>query len=214
MKKIILSFALLALVAGSAVAQNIGVSASYLNSTQLTQNDPASFNGFQFGVSAEKYFDKNFGFATGLSYSYLGRKTTDSQTIWGQTFTGTTKTNEHYLTLPLHAAAKMEIQKGISIFLEAGPALNLGLASKTNVKGETSGSIGSGSKEQTIDNYDPDYNYGRFDLLLGAQAGFRYNNCKFFVGYNYGLIDRDKTPDNDSAVSHRSEFSVGVSFLF
>lgn len=207
MKKFIITLAVLALGATAASAQNLSVSAAYLNSSFLASDqETAASNGFAVGVGAEKYFNQYLGVATGLYYSFLNQTVENGIGFGGISATGKSSTNEHYFTLPIHVAGKVDFG-GFGLFAQAGPSLNLGLASSTKLTGSITG---LGSTENTVDNYN-ESDYGRFDVLIGGKLGVEVAGARVFVGYNYGLLDRFKS-DNYSA--HRSEISAGVSFLF
>lgn len=210
MKKIFASAAILVLASAVAGAQNLSVSAGYLNSSFLNSDDSNSkaYNGFNIGVGAQTYFNQYVGVATGLYYSFLNQSIENSVGLGGISASGKASTNEHYFTVPVHVAGKFDINREISLFAQAGPSINVGLASSTKVTGSVSG---LGSTESTVDNYDKDSNYKRFDLLIGGKVGVQVSNAQVFFGYNYGLLNRFKS-DNYSA--HRSEINAGVAFLF
>lgn len=200
MKKILLTLALVAAAATSAFAQNLSVSAGYLNSSKTSGNNSEIANGFYAGVGAEKAFDANFGLSTGLFYSFL---TSSKSASLGGLASGSSKTNEHYFTVPVHLTFGFPISKDVRLFVEAGPAANVGLASSTtgsaSVLGLTATTDG--------DNYADGSNYTRFDLLVGGLAGIQFKNVRLFGGYNYGLMDRNKS---DNITLKRSEIVAGV----
>ncbi len=208
MKKFFITLAVLALGATAASAQQLSVSAGYINSSFLSSDDKTdAFNGFTVGVGATKYLNEYVGVATGLYYSFLNQSSEKGVGLGGFSASGKASTNEHYFTLPVHIAGKVDFG-GFGLFAQAGPSLNLGLASSTKL---TASATGLGSTETTSDNYGEDSSYGRFDVLIGGKLGIEVAGAQVFVGYNYGLLDRFKS-DNYSA--HRSEISAGVSFLF
>lgn len=208
MKKFFITLAVIVLGATAASAQNISVSAGYLNSSFLSSdNQTDAYNGFTVGMGASKYFNSNVGVATGLYYSFLSQTSEKGLGIGGFSVSGKATTNEHYFTIPVHVAGKVDFG-GFGLFAQAGPSFNLGLASSTKI---TASATGLGSTENTVDNYGEDSQYGRFDVLIGGKLGIEVAGAQVFVGYNYGLLDRFKV-DNYSA--HRSEISAGVSFLF
>ena len=74
MKKFFITLAVLALGATAASAQQLSVSAGYLNSSFLSSDDKTdAFNGFTVGVGATKYLNEYVGVATGLYYSFSTR---------------------------------------------------------------------------------------------------------------------------------------------
>ncbi len=213
MKKVLLSIAVLAFAAGSISAQELSVNAGYVNSNAISKNDKKPYNGLTAGVNYTYYLNQYFGVSAGLNYTYLGREDKSSTDILGTNTTITATTKEHFINLPVMAVAKYNLQKGMYAFVEAGPTFNYGVSSKTNVKTVLTIAGNTNTSNSDTDNYSGT-NYGQFDLMLGAKAGIKVNSIKLFVGYNYGLIDLDKTPDNDDAVLHRGQFSAGVAFCF
>lgn len=209
MKKALVIIAIVAAAATSASAQNLSVTAGYLNSIQQTSvnsvistNNAVRVNGFYAGIGAEKAFNSYFGLATGLCYSFL----TSSSSVSASTIaTASSKTNEHYFTLPVHFTVGVPVVKDVRVFLEAGPAANIGLASSTTGSASVLGINASTSG----DNYGENGNYTRFDLLLGGIAGVQIKNIRIFGGYNRGLMDRNKS---DNAKLYRSEIVAGVAF--
>ena len=199
MKKFILTIAILAAAATSAFAQNLSVSAGYLNSTQKTSNNSTVSNGFYGGVGAEMALGSSFGIATGLYYSYLTTSASATESV----VTVSGKTNEHYFTVPVHLTAGYSVSKDLRLFIEVGPAANVGLASKTS----GSVSVLGFSVNADGDNYGEDSTYTRFDVLLGGLAGIQFKNFKIFGGYNYGLLDRNSS---DSIKLNRSEIIAGI----
>ena len=213
MKKVLLSIAVLAFAAGTATAQELSVNAGYVNSNAITKNEKSPYNGLTAGLNYTYYLNKNFGVGAGLNYTYLGREDKSSTDILGTNTTITATTKEHFISLPIMAVAKYDLQKGMYAFVEAGPTFNYGVSSKTNVKTVITIAGSTNTSNNDTDNYSGT-NYDQFDLMLGAKAGIKINSIKLFVGYNYGLLDLDKTPDTDDAVLHRGQYSVGVAFCF
>ena len=207
MKKVILTLAIVAAAATSAFAQGLSVGAGYLNSTTTTTVGSGSsafgMNGFYGGVGAQKDLNDLLGISTGLYYSYLTG--TSSASVLGGLLSGSNKMSEHYINVPVQLNLGFDLAKGVRLFAFAGPTVNVGLISKSVATASVGGHGGSSS----TDNYADNSNYGRFDVLLGGGAGIKVANFKIFGGYNYGMLDRNKTAD--TAV-HRSEIVVGVSF--
>ena len=120
---------------------------------------------------------------------------------------------EHYLSIPVMFNAGLTITDGIVGRIYAGPTLAYGIAS--NLKYTASASIpvlGTVSKGDKVNNYD-DSDYGRFDVMLGGGVAVDFfDMVRFNVGYDYGLVNR-YTGDGDMT-RHRSQFNIGVAYLF
>ena len=64
-----------------------------------------------------------------------------------------------------------------------------------------------------VNNYDDEYKYGRFDVMLGGGVAVDFFDIvRFNIGYDYGLVNR-YTGDADYT-RHRSQLTVGVAYLF
>ncbi len=197
------------LIGTAALAQpSIGV--GFVNSTEKTKSgstsNSTSLNGFSVGASYNINLAGALNVAPGLYYTLLTKSDADN-------FLGVLDTNvdvtEHYLSVPVMFNAGLPIADGIVGRIYAGPTLAYGLASNTKVKGSVAG-ISADSK---INNYDDDYNYGRFDVMLGGGVAVDFFDIvRFNVGYDYGLVNR-YTGDAD-LTRHRSQLTVGVSYLF
>lgn len=197
------------LIGTSALAQpSIGV--GFVNSTEKTKSGSTSnstnLNGFSVGASYNINLAGALNVAPGLYYTLITKSDADN-------FLGVLDTNvdvtEHYLSVPVMFNAGLPIADGIVGRIYAGPTLAYGLASNTKVKGSVAGF----SKDTKINNYDDDYNYGRFDVMLGGGVAVDFFDIvRFNVGYDYGLLNR-YTGDAD-LTRHRSQLTVGVSYLF
>lgn len=197
------------LIGTAALAQpSIGV--GFVNSTEKTKSgstsNSTSLNGFSVGASYNINLAGALNVAPGLYYTLLTKSDADN-------FLGVLDTNvdvtEHYLSVPVMFNAGLPIADGIVGRIYAGPTLAYGLASNKKLKGSVAGI----SADTKINNYDDDYNYGRFDVMLGGGVAVDFFDIvRFNVGYDYGLVNR-YTGDAD-LTRHRSQLTVGVSYLF
>lgn len=208
MKKLLTAIAALALTAAGAFAQNLNISAGYINSSN-TRNS-SIYHGFSLGANAEVYFSEYLGATAGLHYSFLNNTKESSVGYGDYGASGKRSTSEHYVTIPLHVAGRYEIINGITLFAHLGPALNFGLASNTKYSGSVTG---FGSSERKVNNYESGY-YRRSDILLGGKLGVDLSGLKVFVGYYHGLLNRDKAESGASDPYHRSEFQIGLGWAF
>lgn len=200
MKKIILSIALVAVAASSAMAQ-ISVGAGYLSATTTTKIADASTSGvsggFYAGADAAYNLGLGFAIAPGLYYGYLS----SNEDLYG---VANSSTKSHYLSIPVNVQYSLPLLDELDVFAYAGPKFNIGLASKTTA------SVLDVSTE--IDNYGENSNLQRFDLALGVGLGvdiFDIVRVKF--GYNWGLLDLNKS---ENITTNNSYWHVGAAFLF
>ena len=209
-----MTLALVAVAATSAFAQ-LSVGAGYLSNTQkysytsgsTTTTTPTTTNGFYVGADYGLDLGQGLGLSAGLKGAFLFGKKVDSITIpiLG-TATGTTKSTEIYLAVPVLANYSYAITNDFKIFAYAGPTVAFGLTSKAKTTNNLNDDV------TTTDNYGEDSDYGRVNVFLGAGIGVDLmNTIRVKAGYDIGLLNRssaDNTKINDA------QLSVGVAYLF
>ena len=210
MKKIItiLAAAALMLSASNAFAQ-IAVGAGYLNATDKVKvgNDDtdANLNGAYAGISFNIPIAGGFAVAPGLYYSALFAKD-DILSVGSLKVDG--KTTEHFINVPVNFNLGFDLAPDMTAFVFAGPTLQYGLASKTKVEG----SVGGNNGDYDIDNYKDGSNYNKMNVLLGGGVGMNLmDTFQITVGYDYGLLDLNKS---DDIKRNKSYIKLGVAYLF
>ncbi len=198
------------MLSGVAAIAQTSIGVGYLNSTDKTKSGSTTsstgLSGFYVGGSYNINLSGALNVAPGVYYSLLTKS--DADNYFGVASTSVDVT-EHYLSVPVMFNTGITLADGIVGSVYAGPTLAYGLASNTKVKGSVAG-FSSGT---TIHNYDDDYNYGRFDIMLGCGIAVDVHNIvRFKIGYDYGLLNR-YTGDAD-ITRHRSQFGIGVAYLF
>ena len=200
------------LIGTAAIAQpSLGI--GYLNSTDKVKSGSTTkttnLSGFYVGGSYNINLAGSFGVAPGLYYGLATKSDADS--YFG--INTNVDVTEHYLSIPVMFNAGLTFADGIVGRIYAGPTLAYGIAS--NLKYTASASIpvlGTVSKGDKVNNYD-DSDYGRFDVMLGGGVAVEFfDMIRFNVGYDYGLVNR-YTGDDD-ITRHRSQFNIGVAYLF
>lgn len=184
------------MLAGANAFAQVGV--GYVNSSLSSKignvSETTSTNGLYLGGHFNIPIAGGLGIAPGLYWEYLSGE--NGSTV-------VTKTNEHYLSVPVMFNYSYPVSNAFSVFAYAGPGINFGLSSKASATllGNTT----------TTDLYK-DSDYSRWDITIGGGIGVDIlNMIRVEAGYNYGMLDRN-TADNMTA--HRSEFHVGVAYLF
>ncbi len=198
------------LIGANAFAQaSVGV--GFVNSTDnyksgSTKNN-TNLNGFYAGFAYNVPLAGSLSVAPGVYYTLVTKS--DANSFAGIASTKT-DVQEHYLSVPvMFNYTLFSVSDGISAKLYAGPTFAYGIASKDKISGNIAGFSG----DTTIDNYDEDYNYNRFDVMVGGGLAVDfYDLVRFNVGYDYGLLNR-YTGDAD-ITRHRSQIRVGVAYLF
>lgn len=207
MKKLILSLAIAAIAAGSAMAQ-VSVGAGYLNQTSkssLSENSSSkgSSDGFYVGAAFSCPIIAGLSVDPGVYYGFL-TSSTDVNIAGFELANG--KTQSHYLMIPIDLRYSFHALDFLDVFALAGPRFNVGLASTTTVS-----ALGD-AVEQKVDNYGENSSLQRFDFGLGVGIGFDlFQMVRIKVGYDWGLLDVNKT---DAVTTNNSMLHAGVAFLF
>ncbi|MCQ2191340.1 MAG: PorT family protein [Paludibacteraceae bacterium] len=141
--------------------------------------DAGSRAGFNVGVRAELPIANGIYGNTGLILDQKGYK----MDLGGG---DETRLNLLYLTLPIHAGYRHEINNDISLFGDFGPYLAFGIAGKSKDKYD--------GKTEKYDAFGDEGEYKRFDFGLGFRVGAEYQK-KYGIscGFDWGLINVAKT---------------------
>ena len=186
MKKIIITLALAAAAAFGANAQ-IGAGLGYATKVHGGDAD-LSLGGLYVGANYNYEIANGLAVAPGIDFAMYS---TEKNNV---------KYKENYIGIPVLFNYGIEVADGFKLVPFAGPTFSLGLSSKS-----TSGSV-------TIDNYDANDDYGKFDILIGGGVALDVMEMiRVSIGYNYGLLDRNangKLKDTCSGVH------FGVAYLF
>lgn len=202
MRKTIITIAL-ALIAVLPSFAQMSIGAGYLESTKKVGSVSSAQNGFYVGAENTIGDFGPFKVTPGVYFEYA--TSSESTDFFG--LAGTTgKSTEMYLDVPVNFSYGVDFE-GARLFGYAGPTFSLGCLSNI----ETSASVlGQSSGVTTIDQYEQNGNYGRFDLMVGGGVGVDIDVLRLTIGYNYGLIDRD----GGSADLHRTCLRIGLALLF
>ena len=120
------------------------------------------------------------------------------------------KTQEHFINVPVNFNYGIEMAPDMTAFIYAGPTLQYGLASKTKVEGTIAGYSG----DKDVDNYADGNDYGKMNVLIGGGVGMNLMNAfQITVGYDYGLMNL-YTGDADDVKHNKSYIKLGVAYLF
>ena len=229
MKKILSVFTVIALAivaSGNIQAQEsstnirFGVFADPLitwfsSDTKITANE-GSRAGFNFGVSLNKYFSKNYSFSTGLSLMIAGGNLHHSDTIPMYFNNYTVKVNPgqvidyriQYIDIPLGLKFETNQIGYITYFTDAGFDPKIMISSKVDIPSQ------SISKEVATKEV------GFFTLSYHIMTGIEYSlggNTAFIfgIGYENNFIDitrdREKQP-KDRIAQNIIRFRLGVNF--
>jgi hypothetical protein len=215
MKKIILTLALVAAAATSAMAQ-FSVGAGYLNqnvkSTYTSGSSTSTSNtgaqGFYVGADAAYNLGYGVSVVPGIYYGYLGN---DSASSVAGLVGAEGSTKSHYIAVPVNFKYGIGLGDLLNVFAYAGPQFELGVSSKTTYTAVVLGQ----SASSTVDNYSGDDSHlNRFNISLGAGIGVDVAEMvRVNFGYHYGLLNMYKGSDSNYKINN-SYWSVGAAFLF
>lgn len=221
MKKVFTILAVLALSAATSFAQ-MTIGAGYVHdiSTSKLSNSTANkalTDGFYVEGGIQAQLGEIVTFNPTLRYTFLtsGESNSIAVPIIG-TLSGSSRLLEHYLSIPAMFELNLELNNG-RFFMFAGPTLELGLASTAKLSASAYDGLGAsilealglGSKaNMSLDLYK-DKTYGRFDALIGGGIGFQFGKFIIKAGYNYGMVDRNKTSE---ITLHDQQIYCGVAF--
>lgn len=201
------------LLAGAPAFAQMHVGAGYLNSTdyyKLSENSDATttaYNGFYAGFGYTVPVAGGLSFTPGVYYSL---RTTNNASNIGDLAGFKGNTTEHNVNVPLTLSYGFSPNASIRFFVYGGPTASLGVASTTKL----TASILGYKAEDTVNNYDNDNNYGRFNIFLGAGAGAEIGGCiRITCGYDWGMLNR--YTGNATGISQRTnQLTAGISYLF
>lgn len=229
-KRIILSFAALAISFGAMAQARVGVKAGW-NLSSITFNNDGdvtrdnSLSGFNVGVIADlPLVPKILSFQPGVFYTTKGAKVTSGDKNSTTTPYYEATTRPAYIEVPLNFVAKLPVGENARLFAGAGPYFGFGVAGKnkvsTTINGQTT-SVSSSIKwddDTPFNDDDPNQGlnkYKRFDWGGNVQIGAEISN--FLISAQYGIgfakINSGGEDTNNDKNKNRV-FSVSVGYLF
>ena len=119
-----------------------------------------------------------------------------------------TKFNPLYIQVPLNAVIKIPLQKGSSVFFNAGPYAAIGIGGKSRSESKFGPLLASYTKNIEFSNDDPftsneeDAGYNklkRFDFGLNFGGGFQFEHFIIKANYGLGLAKINSTESNNNA---------------
>lgn len=202
MKKIILTLALVAAAATSAMAQ-FSVGAGYLSQTSKyslsSSTTSSTANGFYAGADADYNLGAGLSVVPGIYYGYLS-----SDASYLGLANSTTKS--HYIAVPVNFKYSIAPIEMLKVFAYAGPQFELGVSSKT-----TTSALGVST---SLDNYGDDGSLNRFNISLGLGLGVDVSDIvRINGGYSWGLLNMLKDAGDNASIK-TSYWHIGAAFLF
>ncbi len=184
-----------------------GIEAGFDLSTPKSEADNSKA-GFHVGATLEYNFKgtANQGWygTTGVLFSAKGAKSSEYY-IPNNNISATWKATNYWLTIPVHVGYKIPVSK-VSLCLEAGPYIGVGLFGKSQVEA-------AGKTETVSSNVFKDKIYDRFDWGLGLKAGLQFRkHYQVSLGYDFGLQNLS-TKKNLADYKNRT-FTVSAAYIF
>ncbi|NLU40521.1 MAG: PorT family protein [Bacteroidales bacterium] len=197
-------------------AQNIGIKAgvNFSNAkitmgNSILSEDFQSNTGFHIGPSLEFPVSKLLSIETGAIFNTKGYHTNSQTSFLGIPIGAKTKTSLSYIDIPI--VAKLSYPVGnLTVYLDAGPYIGIGISGKTLIEGNL-GSISGSEENEIIWGNDNDANLKRIDYGLSLGAGVRIHSIS--IGALYGLGLTDAASAENTTMNHRvMSISLGYPF--
>ena len=224
MKKIIASiFVGALLLAGTQATAQVVVGAGYLHSIENTKNksdgkavgDPVHLNGFYVGASYNIRFSKYFGVAPGFYVDFLfqSKDNNSGGTFGGIMLSGNAsyRYTEIDLNVPVNLTFTAPISSNAEFFAFAGPTFQYGVMARSTFSGSVQiGGFNYGGSEP-YNHYGDKGDTNPFNIYLGGGIGFQVGDIQFLAGYDYGVMNMDKSGNYST---NRSNIKAGINFAF
>jgi len=200
-------------------AQTYGIRAGLNLATILAKDDEENYSenfkmkpGFHFGPIAEFPISDMFSFETGLLLSMKGFKSSETQTIFGETVKYEAKMTLFYLDVPLTAKATYDLGKA-KVYGTFGPYIGLGLAGKGETKITSMGKAESEMSDIEWGSDEDEDDLKRFDLGLTVGAGVEVKSIQIGISYGLGLANISSYSKEGQKINNRVlGISVGYKF--
>ncbi|WP_304286571.1 porin family protein [Porphyromonas uenonis] len=238
MKKVILAIVTMLAATTLATAQmrptiKVEAGANFANQTMKAGNlslDGKMMIGYRAGVGVEFGITDGFYVNPGLYFLSRGSKSTvETPEIAGISTKTTNTTWLHNVEVPVHVGYRAALAPGMAVSIQAGPWFSYGFLGKaiqirkTTVTGE--GKIADAARkaaEAADDAANDAANKGEnspyknkvlkpFDLGVGMQAGFEYQQLGVNLGFEYGLLN---TSAFKNTKVNNMNFYVGLGYRF
>lgn len=215
-----------------------GINFGYLNSAYRTVDwatdeltDKSGMNGLYVGMNHDATLIHDALYLeTGLYYTFLNEARRETLTFLSNKLIG--DRTEHYLNLPVRVKYSFPVSHWLKVFAYGGPTMSVGLSSKLNYRTRLTddqaarisynyynGDIQSRNMPEGalawFNDQLPPSQYRRFDVLLGGAFGAEFfDMLEVHIGYDWGLINRNKGDYAEDFKTRRNQFyfSVGLRF--
>ena len=167
----------------------------------------SNIDGFNIGPSvAYEAIEDYLDIKSGINFAYNGFTIQDNA-IFGKNHKLTIEETIrlYYLQFPLYVVGKLPIKEA-SLLLEAGPIFAAGVGGKAVATLKTEEEMVTGENNELFkDVLDP------FNCSIHFGIGAEYMGARIIVGYNLGVYDIMKDPDNKITTDG---FFVSIGYVF
>lgn len=229
-KRILLSFATLAISLGAMAQVRVGVKGGWNLSTITVNNsgdvdNDKSLSGFNIGVIADMpLVPKILSFQPGVFYTTKGAKLVSGDKDDASSLYTRVSTRPSYIEVPLNFIGKIPVGENARLFAGVGPYFAFGVAGKNKIEYRLNGVTTSSESNIKWDDDTPfnddDPNQGlnkykRFDWGGNLQIGAEISNVIISAQYGLGFnkINSGGEDGNNDKNKNRV-FSVNVGYLF
>jgi len=213
MKKLLLSFGAVVLLAACAQAQtSYGLKAGvnlgkYSNQTEEAKDYQKNNVSFYVTGFADIPVAPQFSIQPGVSLQGKGAK----YEATGDNVSGTSSTNTMSVEIPVNAVYYIPAGTG-NVFLGAGPYVGFNISGKTKAEGALGGVEGSVDRDLKFSGDNKDMNL--IDAGVNFLAGYKLSNGFLInAGYGLGLSNLSPSDNSDNKFSNRV-LSFGLGFQF
>jgi len=229
-KKIILSFAALAISFGAMSQARVGIKGGWNSSSISVDNDGSvdkdkSLSGYHIGVIADfPLVPQILSLQPGVFYSTKGSKLRSGDKDNPASVYRTYTTRPSYIEVPINFVGKIPVGQDTRLFAGIGPYFAFGVAGKnkvssslggvtttseTNIKWDDDTPFNDGDANQGFDKYKR-FDYGG-QLMLGAEIHGLILSAQYGVGL--AKINSGSSDSNNDKNKNRV-FSLSAGFLF
>ena len=213
MKKLLLSFGAVVLLAAGAQAQtSYGLKAGvnlgkYSNQTEEAKDYQKNNVSFYVSGFADIPVAPQFSIQPGVSLQGKGAK----YEATGDNVSGTSSTNTMSVEIPVNAVYYIPAGTG-NVFLGAGPYVGFNISGKTKAEGALGGVEGSVDRDLKFSGDNKDMNL--IDAGVNFLGGYKFGNGLLInAGYGLGLSNLSPSDNSDNKFSNRV-LSFGLGFQF
>lgn len=231
MKKVILAIVTMLAATTLATAQmrpaiKVEAGANFANQTMKAgdqSQDGKMMIGYRAGVGVEFGITDGFYVNPGVYFLSRGQKSAATEVL-GAKVDATRWL--HNVEIPVHVGYRAAIAPGMAVSIQAGPWFSYGFLGKDVYKATGEGTVAELSKKVVDELNKRDNNPYKeskvagvtvpaslkpFDLGVGMQAGFEYQQFGLNLGFEYGLLN---TSAIEKTKVNNMNFYVGLGYRF